>query len=253
MKLSYIPSIYNYCDRWCERCAFTSRCRNFESISKLTPEEQDPENEACWKKIASNMENAMSMLKEMASEQGLDLEAIKAEDNQALKEKDEALEISIQAHPLIILCEKYWKDSKAYFDESSNQTRDARALVNEVALGIKSKEEGLRIAEKISDSVEIIQWYMFFIDAKLQRALRGKLDAEAEYDLYDANGSAKIAILAVEKSISAWKTLYELRETAEDIGIQSLSLLCTIKKKALEEFPKAMEFVRPGFDETIFI
>ncbi len=24
----YIPGIYNYCDRWCERCQFTSRCLN---------------------------------------------------------------------------------------------------------------------------------------------------------------------------------------------------------------------------------
>jgi len=25
----FIPGIYNYCDRWCERCAFTSRCMNY--------------------------------------------------------------------------------------------------------------------------------------------------------------------------------------------------------------------------------
>lgn len=25
----FISGIYNYCDYWCERCAFTRRCRNF--------------------------------------------------------------------------------------------------------------------------------------------------------------------------------------------------------------------------------
>ena len=30
-----IPGIYNYCDRWCERCAFTSHCLTF-----LTEEEK---------------------------------------------------------------------------------------------------------------------------------------------------------------------------------------------------------------------
>lgn len=25
----FISGIYNYCDRWCERCPFTSRCMNF--------------------------------------------------------------------------------------------------------------------------------------------------------------------------------------------------------------------------------
>ncbi|MDY6990017.1 MAG: hypothetical protein SWQ30_18400 [Thermodesulfobacteriota bacterium] len=24
----FISGIYNYCDRWCERCACTSRCMN---------------------------------------------------------------------------------------------------------------------------------------------------------------------------------------------------------------------------------
>jgi hypothetical protein len=26
----HIPGIYNYCDRWCERCQLTSRCLNYE-------------------------------------------------------------------------------------------------------------------------------------------------------------------------------------------------------------------------------
>jgi hypothetical protein len=25
----FIPGVYNYCDRWCERCPFTGRCRVF--------------------------------------------------------------------------------------------------------------------------------------------------------------------------------------------------------------------------------
>jgi len=27
-----IPGIYNYCDRWCERCAFSRRCRVFRDV-----------------------------------------------------------------------------------------------------------------------------------------------------------------------------------------------------------------------------
>lgn len=43
----YIPGIYNYCDRWCERCQFTSRCLSHsigeDQNKKL--EEIDQENE----------------------------------------------------------------------------------------------------------------------------------------------------------------------------------------------------------------
>src|SRR5687768_5807012 len=29
MSEHFIPGIYNYCDRWCERCPLTARCRVF--------------------------------------------------------------------------------------------------------------------------------------------------------------------------------------------------------------------------------
>src|SRR2546428_13738189 len=30
----FIVGIFNYCDRWCETCAFTSRCRVFVDIAE---------------------------------------------------------------------------------------------------------------------------------------------------------------------------------------------------------------------------
>src|SRR5262245_29959549 len=30
----FIVGIFNYCDRWCEACAFTSRCRLFADIAE---------------------------------------------------------------------------------------------------------------------------------------------------------------------------------------------------------------------------
>jgi hypothetical protein len=41
-KDDYIDSIFNYCDRWCERCAFTSRCRSF-AMSENEPSTDGPE------------------------------------------------------------------------------------------------------------------------------------------------------------------------------------------------------------------
>ena len=47
---NHIPGIYNYCDRWCERCSFTSRCLNYKmSEEKFSdPESQDASNKAFW-------------------------------------------------------------------------------------------------------------------------------------------------------------------------------------------------------------
>ena len=31
----FIVGIFNYCDRWCERCPFTSRCRLFATLAEI--------------------------------------------------------------------------------------------------------------------------------------------------------------------------------------------------------------------------
>lgn len=46
MSEGFIDGLYNYCDRWCERCLLTARCRvfAFEEQRKHT----DDENAAFW-------------------------------------------------------------------------------------------------------------------------------------------------------------------------------------------------------------
>jgi hypothetical protein len=102
----------------------------------------------------------------------------------------------------------------------------------------------------LGDCFEIIQWYLFFIEAKLQRALQGKMEDDEDNDGYpkDSDGSAKIALIAIERSIGAWSGIYEKQPASEDVALKTLSLLSQLKQKTLEEFPVAMQFKRPGFD-----
>ncbi len=34
-KKNYIEGIYNYCNRWCEKCSFTANCILFTNESKI--------------------------------------------------------------------------------------------------------------------------------------------------------------------------------------------------------------------------
>jgi hypothetical protein len=50
----YITGIYNYCDRWCERCPQTLRCLNHSLTEKhmgSDAETGDLTNEIFWQKI----------------------------------------------------------------------------------------------------------------------------------------------------------------------------------------------------------
>ena len=93
---------------------------------------------------------------------------------------------------------------------------------------------------------------LFFIDVKFQRALHGKLeneDWETENGYQkDSDGSAKIATIAMQKSMYAWSRLYSLLPSSEDTTLHALALQEKLKQKTKEEFPHAMKFIRPGFD-----
>jgi hypothetical protein len=251
-KEKFIPGIYNYCDRWCERCTFTSRCRNYESTSKLSPEQLDINNKAFWDNISSNFSKAIELLHKAAEEHGIDLDKpMSKEEEQEYKRQERFLKKATENHKLIKLCRQYEKIARPFLKESERFVDKTSELVSELHMGLKTEGQVVHTVANIADCLEITQWYLFFIEAKLQRALHGRLDGlEEQYDFpKDSDGSAKISIIAIERSMNAWMKLYELMPASEDVALNSLSVLSQLKQIALEEFPNAMQFKRPGFDD----
>ena len=101
-----IPGIYNYCDRWCERCPFTSRCLNFKmSEEKFGDQENlDVNNTAFWEKLAETLHETLDLLKEMAEEQGIDLNSIEIEDTEHYRREFEDNNV---VHVILHLAKSY--------------------------------------------------------------------------------------------------------------------------------------------------
>jgi len=80
----FISGIYNYCDRWCERCPQTSRCLNFALSEEefADPGTRDIKNEAFWRKLSEVLSDTLQLLKEAAKEHGIDLEALEIDQSQ---------------------------------------------------------------------------------------------------------------------------------------------------------------------------
>ncbi|MDY6988583.1 MAG: hypothetical protein SWQ30_11065 [Thermodesulfobacteriota bacterium] len=74
----YISGIYNYCDRWCERCPFTSRCMNFSIAEERfsDPESRDMGNALFWQRVSETFQNTLELVKELAAREGVDLDAV---------------------------------------------------------------------------------------------------------------------------------------------------------------------------------
>jgi len=252
MAGKFIPGIYNYCDRWCERCTLSSRCRNYEGVARLSPEEQHIDNEAFWNGIAVSLEKAIGLLHEVALQHGHDLSAIPDEEiqqySQMLKNRDHV----IGAHPLSLLSRKYQQTVTPFLKKELHEqlVDTVRRMTSQLHMGMNTEEELVYTMAKLGRCYDVIQWYCYFIGTKIQRALSGKMeDADEDHLQSDSNGSAKIAVIAIERSMGAWKHWLEGIPASEDMALPALAILSSIRRQVLEVFPDAMQFKRPGFDD----
>ena len=64
----------------------------------------------------------------------------------------------------------------------------------------------------------------------------------------DAYGTAKITLIALDRSLAAWSVLYPEYPAYEDKTLSILLHLDRLRRSLEVVFPAARAFVRPGFD-----
>lgn len=234
-----VPGIYNYCDRWCERCTMTAKCLTFLHEQAMKKEsgqlDHDMDNKDFWDQVRMAWEVTMEMITEDARRLGIDLDNL---DDVELPVHNKT-PVEIQAKDYGTKMHKWLTKNNEYF------ARKAEQLV------VIGDEDSM---VKIKDAMEVIQWYCFFIGAKAHRASldleERQNDPDDEYNVYSDNlGSAKIAIIAIERSMDALSVLYSGFSEKEDDILNFLAELSSLKKQLLKTFPGVMDFKRPGFDD----
>jgi hypothetical protein len=247
---NHISGIHNYCDKWCERCTFTSRCAVFASEQNLSPEENDISNKAFWNNIANTFADAIELLHKAAAEHGVDLNNLENEEMKAYEAKREKNREDIKQHPLIKYCTEYMMDARVLLKTHKAFKDKAASDVQLIELGLKDLTETKNTYSTLNDNLEIIQWYLFQINVKFTRAFSSfEEDDEYGFSKDDSNGSAKVALIATERCLAAWQNIIHLMPALQDEVIPLLALLQKIKRLGLVTFPHAMAFIRPGLDE----
>ena len=103
----------------------------------------------------------------------------------------------------------------------------------------------------IVDCIEVIRWCQHQIYVKLCRAATGTFREEFQdlgYMQEDADGSAKVAIIGIERSAAAWATILTHLPEQEESKLSLLVALKNLLKMVEKSFPNARSFLRPGFD-----
>jgi len=240
---SYIPGIYNYCDSWCERCPFTQQCRSFDPRQETT---ESDSKETILETLHDSLQEAMDSLRSHVEQQGLDWEVFQEKAANTVIRKPASTQ---QQDQLVDLAKAYSANAQEWLEEHQEALRArGNELTAQLHLGMDVMERGVQLA----DSLEVIQWYLFFIQAKLQRAIR----SYNEDDLFDAdpiqndaNGSAKVALVAIENSIAAWDVVRDRFPELTNSILDLLLPLARLRAGIDQQFADARSFIRPGFDE----
>lgn len=240
----YISGIYNYCDRWCERCSFTSRCLTFamEEADPPEPEERDITNQRFWQKMMESMEVTLSLIQDLAAEEGIDLDSIPMED------RDEHPKVF---HLLIHLADRYGALVDEWLDQEGPRIERSAAdsLETSPLRAVPRREERERNVS-LEEALEVIGWYQVFFLPKLTRAIHSREEERTEaWDFpKDSEGSAKVALLGMDRSLSAWGEILALLGGQEEGILKIIKHLMQMRELTEKEFPGARSFVRPGFD-----
>ena len=170
------------------------------------------------------------MIAEWAKEAGVNLTGPTAEDEFRHRRKRQL----VDNHPLV-------KSGKKYANAASEWFREF--------------DQGeVEQSEQLEDAREVVQWYQYQIAVKTIRALSGRRE-ELEEDPAvsgvpkDSDGSTKVALIGIDRSIAAWRLMQlSLPERADSV-VPLILQLDRLRQSLEKSFPEARAFVRPGFDE----
>jgi len=230
-RKNIIPGIHTYCDRWCERCAFVSRCTVGISEFEIDGPDLDMKNKEFWEHLSMVNQATWEMIAEAAEKMGIDLAESNTEYVKPVHHKTTAEKLA-EKYGLRLV--KWLKQNDKLFDEKA----ETFLLINEDQL------------VTFQDAIDVIRWNSLFIAVKIHRAHLTPYDFDdEETDRYDKNGSAKIALIAINRSLEAFSFLYQHLGELEDEILEFLADLSRIQKLMNKAFANAMEFKRPGFDD----
>jgi hypothetical protein len=218
---AFVPHIYDYCDMWCGSCPATSRCLLFR-IEELR-ERRSHERRA--QSLDDEIGDGIEFAKAVAEATRTPI----AELDVHLADPATAPRAPALGHPLELLARHYAVQAGSFLDSTG--------------LEIPEQPPGAQ-----ATPLMVIAWYHVLIAAKTYRALVSACDSSRDPSALrgDASGSAKVALLGIDRSSAAFRELAERDADARIDGL--LELLETLRTAIETRFPEARAFVRPGLD-----
>lgn len=217
----FIVGIFNYCDRWCERCPLTNRCRLFADETEMDFEQgngplTEPravrERRRLFAEVAELHEHAEDVSEDTVPEPSQPAGYLPAD-----------LEPSTGVDPWLL-----------------EHSAEVRKKIRQLEI---SANPSVRLA------METIKHFSLYVPMKMVRTL-AQVSREGPGDQQsDANGSGKAALLGLDRMEKAWRSLVDTHHVSATVAAPFLSEIARMQRNVNRAVPDARAFVRPGFDE----
>ena len=199
----FIVGIYNYCDAWCDRCRFTSHCRAFADRCRMDAT-LDPNLEP----IVTAPEHpsdvpppAAPWLQELLDEMNETARTALRDDADVYRRRE--LPAVPEREAIDRRAESYFRRTRAWLmRQEFDMSRDGH------------------------DPRAVIAWFHMMIHVKSMRALHGLAeDDPSERDWPpDHDGAAKVALIGIDRSETAWRDLVEVASRPQPTSRRSLTI-----------------------------
>lgn len=223
----------------------------YEEIMKTSHADTDPDDDEMWQKIQSGLQMASRVLNQLAEENASDFSNMVADAVVKCSTKEKDKNEHVRTNPICLVTFEYILHSIPLIDTRDIYERKGMALKSEWEMGIISYGAFREQVREIKECKEIVIWYLYFIHTKCMRALFGRLETDDKLHK-DSEGSAKAALIAIDKSMDAWLKLSFHLPHVEDRILSVQALLQKSRRLLEEQFPNARNFIRPGFDEEVY-
>jgi hypothetical protein len=254
---AHLPGIHNYCDRWCERCPFAERCVLNATLRQLRTGDAPAETDTLVEHLKMRLESARVSIDRRWTGRNIsgDVNIDRARDP-VHELEDERRRERRRAHPMLREANAYASLVGAWFD---TETTGLKIHADEIARCAETGDPDLlaspAMMARALDALEIVRRDAYHIASKLHRAISGREDFGRDDGppddpiQNDFNGSAKVALLCLDRSESAWRIIHRWYP-GSGTSVLLAEHLAMLRAIAEREFPDARRFLRVGFDGT---
>lgn len=228
---SFIPGIHSYCDRRCWRCRLNDRCEIFAKAWQAIERTPPPlPSDAVTAAVTGALLHAVETMRGSAN--APDRLPLTPSDLRAATRAHQRRERQIHADEVVMRAGEY--------------ARAAWPILQVLRPSLAARGDAVGL-----DAAERLEEVCVTIASKTYRAVSSALDEEVDPMPVqsDANGSAKVALLLIEESRQAWRVLMRPGHAlANGAPAGLVRVLDEVELGLRMRFPRALEFVRPGFD-----